>query len=154
MCSFPSPRPLSHFWTDMRFGSIPACRFGVYLVSQKHLQARRLRGPGLARSGCVLGLGRDVFFGGRSRERTVLDWFCSESTKHISRFDYRSRIESRRHPQQWRIGRRPETLFLAYVYGRDTWHGLRKSCWNRLPTNGGYWTRPEAESYVCMYVMM
>ena len=55
---------------------------GVFRLSET-MKTQRLRRPGPARSGCVLGLGRDVFFGGRSRERSVLKRVCSESTKHL-----------------------------------------------------------------------
>ena len=45
----------------------------VYLVFQKQLKTNSFRRPGPARNRCVSGLGRDVFFGGRSRERLVFD---------------------------------------------------------------------------------
>ena len=56
---------------------------GCISFFQKQLKTQRLRRPGPARSGCGLGLGRDVCFGGRSREGSVLDRFCSESLKHV-----------------------------------------------------------------------
>ena len=65
-----------------------------------HTHTHRFRRPGPARNMGVSGFGRDVFFGGRSSERSVLDRFCSESTKTVITFDQRSRIESWRHPQQ------------------------------------------------------
>ena len=64
----------------------PACRSGVSFVFQIHLKTHRFRRPGPARNRCVSGLGRDVFFGGRSRERSVLDRFCSESIETKSVF--------------------------------------------------------------------
>ena len=97
---FCSQRPLAHFWTDPRFGNVPACRSGVYLVFQKQLKTKRFRRSGPARSGCVSGFGLDVFFRSRARERSVFNRFCSESTKNVITFDQRNRIESRRHPQQ------------------------------------------------------
>ena len=81
---FYSQRQLGHFWADIRFGHFPACRSGVSFVFQKHLKTNRFRRPGPARNRCASGLGRDVFFGGRSRERSVLDRFCSESTKKLN----------------------------------------------------------------------
>ena len=65
----------------------PVCRSGVPFVFQKHLKTKRFRRPGPARNRCVSGLGRDVFFGSRSRERSVLNRFCSESIKHETKFD-------------------------------------------------------------------
>ena len=35
---FSSQRQLAHFWTDIRFENVPACRSGVYLVFQKQLK--------------------------------------------------------------------------------------------------------------------
>ena len=66
----------------------------------KNTDTKRQRRPEPARSGCVLGLGRDVFFGGRLREGSVLGRFCSEGITKETEFDQRSRIESRRHPQK------------------------------------------------------
>ena len=147
---FQSQRPLAHFCTATQFGNCPACRSGVYLVFWKRPETKRLRGPGPARSGCVLGLGRDVFLGGRSRERSVPDRFCSESIEQSINFNQRSRIESRRHRQKLRIGRRPETHCFAHEYGREGWNVSPKSCWNRLPTNGRPQTCAQIQSYVCM----
>ena len=96
--AFASHRPLAHFWTDIRFGNFLACRSGVYFVFQKQWKTTRFRRPGPARNRCVSGLGRDVFFGGRSRERSVLNRFCSESTKKRSTFSKRSQIDVRRPP--------------------------------------------------------
>ena len=94
-----SQRPLAHFWTDIRFRNFPACRSWVYFVFQKQMKTKRFRRPGPARNRCVSGVGSDLFFGGRSRERSVLYRFCSESTKHVITLDQRSRIDVRRHPQ-------------------------------------------------------
>ena len=54
--------------------------------------------PGPALSGCVLGVGRDVFVGGRSRERCVLKRFCNDSTNNLSPFVQRSQMMLRRPP--------------------------------------------------------
>ena len=99
-CPFSSRTPFAHFWIDPRFGNFPACRSGVYFVFQKHCKTNRFRRPGPARNMCVSGLGRDVFLGGRFRERSVLDRFCSESINHVITFDQHSRIDSRRHTQK------------------------------------------------------
>ena len=81
---FLSQRPLAHFWTDIRFRNFPACRSGVYFVFQKQLKTMRFRRPGPARNRCVSGLGSDLVFGGRSRERSVFDRCCSESINNKS----------------------------------------------------------------------
>ena len=94
---FLSQRPLAHFWTDIRFGNFPACRSGVYLVFQKQLKTKRFRRPGPARNRCVSGLGRDVFFGGRSRERSVLSFLVLSLQNRSAPFSRKKRGGSRKH---------------------------------------------------------
>ena len=93
-----SQMPLAHVWTDIRFRNAPACRSLVYLVFQKQLKTNSFRRPGPARNRCASGLESDLCFGGRSRERSVLDRFCSESIKKLSPFDQGNRIDVRRAP--------------------------------------------------------
>ena len=91
---FSSQRTLGNFWTDIRFGHFPACRSGVLLVFQKLSKTNRFRRLGPARNRCASGLGSDLFFSGRSRERSVLDRFCSESSKTKTLFFTTLRIAS------------------------------------------------------------
>ena len=93
-----SHRPLLSFEFPIMSNNNCSCRSGVLLVFQKHWKTISVRRPGPARNGCASGLGRDVFFGGRSRERSVLDRCCRESIKKLSPFDHRSRMGgSRKH---------------------------------------------------------
>ena len=62
-----------------------SCRSGVLLVVRKHLKTNSFRCPGPARHRCVSGIGSDVFFGGRSREPSVSDRFCSDDVKNATR---------------------------------------------------------------------
>ena len=107
---FQGQKPLAHFWTDIRFGIFSACRSGVYVVFQKQLKQNVCEAPGPPEAGACWASDATSCFGGRSRERSIFDRCCSESIKHETQFDQRSRIESRRHPQKSSIDRRPETL--------------------------------------------
>ena len=95
---FSSQRHFGFQFVSIRFQNVPAYLSGVYLVFQKEMKTKSFRRPGPARNRCVSGLGSDLFFGGRSRERSVWDRFCSESITNLITFDQRSRIGSRRPP--------------------------------------------------------
>ena len=69
---FLNQRPLALLdrHTISKFSGLPIR--GVFSFSET-IETKRFRRAGPARNRCVSGLGRDVFFGGRSRERSVLD---------------------------------------------------------------------------------
>ena len=90
-----SHRPLLSLEFPIMSNKNCSCRSRVLLVVQKQWKTKRFRSVWPGRNRCASGLGRDVFFRGRPRERSVLSFLVLSLQNRLTRFSRKTKGRSR-----------------------------------------------------------